>query len=82
MWLETAVQAHQRILAKYQWHILFVEKSLNVCVLVSRVQLCATLWTVAHQSSQSMGFSRQARIQEWIAMLNKLLNKSISDSKG
>ena len=26
---------------------------------LSRVQLCATLWTVAHQAPQSMGFSRQ-----------------------
>ena len=25
----------------------------------SRVQLCATLWTVAHQAPLSMGFSRQ-----------------------
>ena len=25
----------------------------------SRVRLCATLWTIAHQSPQSMGFSRQ-----------------------
>ena len=31
------------------------------CVLsrFSRVQLCATLWTVAHQAPLSMGFSRQ-----------------------
>ena len=26
---------------------------------VSRVRFCATLWTVAHQAPQSMGFSRQ-----------------------
>ena len=26
---------------------------------LSRVQLFATLWTVAYQASQSMGFSRQ-----------------------
>ena len=25
----------------------------------SRIQLCATLWTVAHQAPLSMGFSRQ-----------------------
>ena len=25
----------------------------------SRVQLCATTWTAAHQASPSMGFSRQ-----------------------
>ena len=25
----------------------------------SRVQLCATLWTAAHQAPLSMGFSRQ-----------------------
>ena len=27
--------------------------------LLSRVQLCATLWTVAHEAPPSMGFSRQ-----------------------
>ena len=32
-----------------------------MCVLIcfSCVQLCATLWTVAHQAPLSMGFSRQ-----------------------
>ena len=32
-----------------------------MCVLshLSRVQLFATLWTVAHQAPRSMGFSRQ-----------------------
>ena len=33
--------------------------SLCMYVLVSRVQLFATPWTVAHQSPQSMEFSRQ-----------------------
>ena len=35
----------------------------RVCVLsrFSHVQLCATLWTVAHQAPLSMGFSRQER---------------------
>ena len=32
----------------------------------SRVLLCVTLWTVAHQAPLSMGFSRQE--YEWIAM--------------
>ena len=35
---------------------------MRVCVLLScfsRVQLFATLWTVAHQAPLSMGFSRQ-----------------------
>ena len=33
---------------------------LNVCAqLLSRVQLFATLWTVAHQAPLSMGFFRQ-----------------------
>ena len=27
--------------------------------LFSRVQLCVTLWTIAHQASLSMGFSKQ-----------------------
>ena len=34
--------------------------------LLSRVQLFATLWAVAHQASLSMGF--QARILEWVAI--------------
>ena len=40
----------------------------HVCVLshVSRVQLFATLWTVAHQAPQSMGFSRQ---EYWSGLL-------------
>ena len=33
----------------------------------SRVQLFATLWTVAHQAPLSMGIL-QARILEWVAM--------------
>ena len=31
----------------------------------SRVQLCATLWTIAHQAPLSMGFSRQ---EYWSAL--------------
>ena len=31
----------------------------NKVKLLSRVRLFATLWTVAHQAPQSMGFSRQ-----------------------
>ena len=38
---------------KFYWHISEWVK------LLSRVQLSATLWTVAHQAPQSMGFSRQ-----------------------
>ena len=34
---------------------------------LSRVRLCGTPWTVAHQSPLSMGIL-QARILEWIAM--------------
>ena len=30
-----------------------------VCYMLSRVQLCATPWTVARQALLSMGFSRQ-----------------------
>ena len=36
-------------------------------VKLSRVRLFATLWTVAHQASPSMGFSRQG-ILEWVAI--------------
>ena len=32
----------------------------------SRVRLFATLWTVAHQASLSMGFSRQEYWKYWI----------------
>ena len=34
--------------------------------MLSRVQLFATLWTVAHQAPLSMGFSRQE--DEWVAL--------------
>jgi len=33
----------------------------------SRVQLCATPWTAAHQAPLSTGFSK-ARILEWVAI--------------
>ena len=41
----------------------------HVCALshFSRVQLCATLWTVAHQAPLSMGIL-QGRILEWVDM--------------
>ena len=35
----------------------------------SRVRLCVTLWTAAHQAPLSMGIL-QARILEWVAMLS------------
>ena len=35
-------------------HVVFI-----VCQLLSRVRLCATPWTLAHQAPLSMGFSRQ-----------------------
>ena len=42
---------------------LLMRKNMGACVCVlscfSRVQLCATLWTVAQQAPLSMGFSRQ-----------------------
>ena len=40
------------------WH---VDTRVCVCVLncFSRVRLCATLWTAAHQAPLPMGFSRQ-----------------------
>ena len=34
----------------------------------SRVQLCATPWTAAHQAPLSLGFSLQARTLEWVAI--------------
>ena len=39
----------------------------------SRVQLCATPWTAAHQASPSMGFSR--RTLEWVAMVRSQILK-------
>ena len=36
-----------------------VEQNSVVCWAFSRVQLCVTPWTVAHQAPLSMGFSRQ-----------------------
>ena len=37
---------------EYQWKVVKVKS-------LSRVQLCATLWTEAHQAPPSLGFSRQ-----------------------
>ena len=31
----------------------------HACSVTNNVQLCATLWTVAHQATLPMGFSRQ-----------------------
>ena len=44
-----------------------------VCMLIhfNRVQLCATLWTAAHQAPLSMGFP-PARILEWVAISFRL----------
>ena len=41
--------------------------SMLLLLLLSRVQLCATPQTEAHQSTQSMGIL-QARILEWVVM--------------
>ena len=38
-----------------------------VCQSLSRVSLCATPWTVAHQAPLSSGIF-QARILEWVAI--------------
>ena len=35
--------------------------------MLSRVQLFAALWTIAHQAPLSMGFSRQGYL-EWVAI--------------
>ena len=51
------------------------ESDLHTCMLLlllllsrfSRVQLCATPETAAHQAPQSLGFS-QARTLEWVAI--------------
>ena len=45
--------------------------SMHVSVLshLIRICLCVTLWTTAHQSPLSMGFSRQV-YWEWVAMLS------------
>ena len=43
------------------WKRIVINKPMHVCLLshFSCVQLCATLWTVAHQTPLSMGFSKQ-----------------------
>ena len=38
-----------------------------VCCVLSHIQLCVTLWTVAYQAPRSMGFCK-ARILVWVAM--------------
>ena len=61
---------------RLNWEVGIDMYTLCVCVCVcvvrmlsrfSHVQLCGTLWTVAHQAPLSMEFS-QARILEWVAM--------------
>ena len=44
-----------------------------VCAqLLCRVQLCATLWTAAHQTPLSMGFSRQEYWSGFHALLQRI----------
>ena len=52
---------------------------LHACVLThfSHVQLCATLWTAAHQDPLSMGFSRQ---ECWIVLPCPPLRPCVSDN--
>ena len=40
-------------------HVFFIEVFILCALLLSRVQLFVTPWTVAHQAPLSMGFSRQ-----------------------
>ena len=47
-------------------NIIIIGKKSAMLSCFSRVQLCATPWTVAHQAPLSMGIL-QARIQEWVA---------------
>ena len=62
----TTVQKHQFFRAQLSWFTLGYtwyqnpeRKWQNLNVLISYVQLFVTPWTVAHQASLSMGFSRQ-----------------------
>ena len=44
----------------FPWYLIFLKRSLLLLLShFSRVRLCATLWTAAHQAPLSMGFSRQ-----------------------
>ena len=58
-------------LLNWQASSLLLSHQVQYCVMLSRfsyVQLFATLWAVVHQAPLSMGFSRQERILEWVAM--------------
>ena len=50
------------------------------CVLshISRVQLCVTLWTVAHQGPLSVGIL-QAKILEWVAISSSRGSSQLRD---
>ena len=56
--VSSSIIIDQKILGCY---LILVETSIIDIVLscFSHAQLCATLWTVGHQASLSMGFSRQ-----------------------
>ena len=62
-------------LTRHLWASAFISASFlglsNACKvsLFSRVQLCATLWTIAHQAPLSKGFSRQ---ESWYISLVKI----------
>ena len=49
------------------YYIIALLHKVSKCLLLSHVQLFATLWTVAHQAPLSMGIL-QARILKWVAM--------------
>ena len=58
------------ICTMYMYHVYVYVPCICICTMLShfsRVQLIATLWTVAHQAPLSMGIL-QARILEWVAM--------------
>ena len=59
---------HRKVQAR---KLIYICSHIYVCLdlmfsYFSHVQLLPTLWTVAHQAHLSMGFSRQARILEWL----------------
>ena len=59
------LMAKKLSMLKHQYIIKYCLQSLWVCVL-SRVPFFATLWTLAHQSPLSLGFTRQ---EHWSGLL-------------
>ena len=60
-WISDVIQPFHTLLPPSPPALIYIWIYIYVCVLshFSCIQLCVTLWTVAHQAALSIGFSRQ-----------------------